>query len=157
MNLLFYFLHLRRNISRWNQTFFTKMVERLRNKDVLNNDDFRERKSNDSQIEHEQCVRIYMHTLKRYHPVIFHVCRGTLSPSCVTFAASHSSRHSCSLFFRAQLCGLTDCHSVMELEWGHQRAAVRGPYLSFTLQTSDDRGEKWLYRTVKLDKRRNSE
>ncbi|KAK2891919.1 hypothetical protein Q8A73_017584 [Channa argus] len=49
----------------------------------------------------------------------------------------YSSKHYCSSFPLHSFCGLTNCHTVTELEWGRQRVVVRGPYLSFTLQTFD--------------------
>ncbi len=44
----------------------------------------------------------------------------------------------------------------MQLKWGHQWEVVRGPYLSFTPQTFDNRGQKWSCVTVKLDKGRKA-
>lgn len=159
MNLIFYLLHPRRNISRWNKTSFTKKtLERPENTDVLNKDDFQEIKSSISQTERAQCVRICMNNIwaeeeKKSTGVSSGSWKMCLSldfslneVELFNFPGELHQRTSLQLFFpSAQPRGpglATDCHTAMEPEWGHRWVAVRGSYLSRALPTSEKRRTK---------------
>lgn len=77
----------------------------------------------------------------------FYMRSGSSGSSCISLSCKPHQHSFCSPL---PPHSLTDCHRVMELEWGHQWEVVRGPNLSVTLPICDNRGEKWAYVTVQI-------